>query len=125
MFGRWPVVRSTLLLAGVLTASLLIVAVFIAVGVSSADAPTWDGFAASGLAVGGIGGAVAFAVASLMGIDAPGSFVEETVDRRAVSRTITGALVLGGVYALAAWAMGLAVGPTSPGKPPQPTRTCP
>ncbi|MBO4210522.1 APC family permease, partial [Micromonospora echinofusca] len=45
---------------------------------------------------------------------APGSFVEEAVDRGSVGRaTIGGVLVLGGVYAVAAWAMGVAVGPES------------
>ncbi|WBB93366.1 APC family permease [Verrucosispora sp. WMMC514] len=114
VFGRWPIHRSTRVLTAVLLVSLLIVALFVLAGVGHAAAGglSWEGFDASGLAVGGIGGAVAFCVASLMGIDAPGALVEEAVDRRAVSRaTVVGALVLGGVYAAAAWAMGVAVGP--------------
>ncbi|PZG03138.1 hypothetical protein C1I95_33995 [Micromonospora craterilacus] len=60
---------------------------------------------------------MAFCVASLMGVDAPGSFVEEAIDRRSVGRaTIVGALALGGVYSAVAWAMGLAVGPSSVGE---------
>ncbi|EEP75302.1 hypothetical protein MCAG_05629 [Micromonospora sp. ATCC 39149] len=94
--------------------SLLIVAVFVLAGLGqpAGGGLSWEGFDASGLAVGGIGGAIAFCVAAFMGVDAPGSFVEEATDRRSVSRaTIAGALVLGGVYAAAAWAMGVAVGP--------------
>ncbi|GIJ12165.1 amino acid permease [Micromonospora andamanensis] len=112
--GVRAIVLSTRALAVVLAVSLLVVAVFVVAGVGRpADGGlSWVGFDASGLMVGGVGGAVAFCVAAFTGIDAPGSFVEEAVDRRAVGRaTIVGALVLGGVYAAAAWAMGVAVGP--------------
>ncbi|MEU5553372.1 APC family permease [Micromonospora sp. NPDC047793] len=117
-FGRAPIVRSTWLLAVVLVVSLLLVAVFVLAGVGQASAgDVWAGFDVAGLMVGGIGGAVAFCVASLMGVDAPGSFVEEAVDRRSVGRaSVVGALALGGVYAVAAWAMGVAVGPTAVGE---------
>ncbi|WP_329019838.1 APC family permease [Micromonospora rifamycinica] len=112
--GVRAIVLSTWVLGGVLVVSLLIVGLFVVAGLGSpADgAVSWEGFHASGLAVGGIGGALALCVAAFMGVDAPGSFVEEAVDRRSVSRaTITAVLVLGGVYAVAAWAMGVAVGP--------------
>ncbi len=114
VLGVRAIVLSTRVLATVLAVSLLIVVVFILVGLGqpAEGGLSWDGFNASGLAVSGIGGAVALCVAGFMGVDAPGSFVEEATDRRSVGRaTIAGALVLGGVYAAAAWAMGVAVGP--------------
>ncbi|GAB3090226.1 APC family permease [Micromonospora schwarzwaldensis] len=113
-FGVRAIVLSTRVLTGVLVASLLVVAAFIVAGVGQPanGGLSWAGFDASGLTVGGVGGAVAFCVAAFMGIDAPGSMVEEAVDRRSVGRAAVGAvLVLGGVYALAAWAMSVAVGP--------------
>ncbi|MFF0176053.1 APC family permease [Micromonospora profundi] len=116
VLGVRAIVLSTRVLAAVLTVSLLIIAAFVlaSVGQPAAGGLSWEGFDASGLAVSGIGGAVAFCVAAFMGVDAPGSFVEEAIDRRSVGRaTIGGVVVLGGVYALAAWAMGVAVGPGS------------
>ncbi|MEH1031623.1 APC family permease [Micromonospora profundi] len=116
VLGVRAIVLSTRVLAAVLTVSLLIVAAFVLAGVGqpAVGGLSWEGFDASGLAVSGIGGAVAFCVAAFMGVDAPGSFVEEAIDRRSVGRaTIGGVVVLGGVYALAAWAMGVAVGPGS------------
>ncbi|MEU7802635.1 APC family permease [Micromonospora arborensis] len=113
MLGMRAIVLSTWVLAAVLTISLLIVAAFVLAGLGRPGGGTlsWAGFDASGLAVSGIGGAIAFCVAAFMGIDAPGSFVEEAIDRRSVGRsTIAGVVVLGGVYAVAAWAMGVAVG---------------
>ncbi|QKW13412.1 APC family permease [Verrucosispora sp. NA02020] len=112
--GVRTIVLSTRLLAAVLALSLLIMAVFVLAALTrpTTDTLSWHGFDASGLAVTGIGGAVAFSVASLMGIDAPASFAEETTDRAAISRaTIAAALLLGAVYATAAWAMGVTVGP--------------
>ncbi|QOC89652.1 APC family permease [Micromonospora craniellae] len=119
-FGRAPIVRSTWLLSVVLVVSLLLVAIFVLAGVmgqASTGDVSWAGFEVSGLMVGGIGGAAAFCVASLMGVDAPGSLVEEAIDKRSVNRaSVVGALALGGVYAVAAWAMGVAVGPTVVGE---------
>ncbi|RAO00766.1 hypothetical protein LAH08_03019 [Micromonospora noduli] len=114
VLGVRAIVLSTRVLAVVLAVSLPIVAVFVVAGVGqpAGGEVSWAGFHASGLAVSGIGGAVAFCVAAVMGFDAPGSLVEEAVDRRSVGRaTIGGVLVLGGVYAVAAFAMGVAVGP--------------
>ncbi|MEO3780955.1 APC family permease [Micromonospora sp. B11E3] len=116
VLGVRAIVLSTRVLIAVLAVSLLIMTAFALAGVAqpAGGAPSWEGFDASGLAVSGIGGAVAFCVAAFMGVDAPGSFVEEAVDRRSVSRaTIGGVVVLGGVYAVAAWAMGVAVGPNA------------
>ncbi|WP_433532230.1 APC family permease [Micromonospora sp. CA-263727] len=112
--GVRAIMLSTRLLAVVLAGSLLLVAVFVLAAVTgpAGGAVSWKGFDVSGLAVTGIGGAVAFCVASLMGIDAPASFAEEAVDRHSIGRaTVAGALLLSGVYAVAAWAMGVAVGP--------------
>ncbi|MFY1597346.1 APC family permease [Micromonospora sp. WMMD737] len=114
VLGVRAIMLSIRVLATVLGVSLLVVAVFVLAGLwQPADGEvSWAGFDASGLAVSGIGGAVALCVAAFMGVDAPGSFVEEAIDRRSVSRaTVAAVLVLGGVYALAAWAMGIAVGP--------------
>ncbi|MFG1952418.1 APC family permease [Micromonospora sp. NPDC048830] len=116
VLGVRAVALSTRVLVAVLAVSLLIVTVFVLAGVGEpADGgSSWEGFDASGLAVSGIGGAVAFCVAAFMGVDGVGSFVEEAIDRRSVSRaTIGGVVVLGGVYAVTAWAMGVAVGPQS------------
>ncbi|WP_433533500.1 APC family permease [Micromonospora sp. CA-263727] len=114
VLGVRAIVLSTRVLVAVLAVSFLIVAVFVAAAVRqpAGGGLSWVGFDASGLAVGGIGGAIALCVAAFMGVDAPGSLVEEAVDRRSVGRaTVTGAVVLGLVYAVAAWAMGVAVGP--------------
>ncbi|MFJ6200137.1 APC family permease [Micromonospora sp. NPDC092111] len=112
--GVRAIVLSTWVLGGVLAVSLLLVGLFVVAGLASpADGGvSWEGFDVSGLAVSGIGGAVALCVAAFMGVDVSGSFVEEAVDRRSISRaTITVVVVLGGVYAAASWAMGVAVGP--------------
>lgn len=114
VLGVRAIVLSTRVLAVVLAVSLLIVAVFVLAGLGqpAGGEVSWAGFHVSGLAVSGIGGAVAFCMAGLTGFDAPGSLVEEAVDRRSVGRaTVGGVLVLGGVYAVAAFAMGVAVGP--------------
>ncbi|MFG2059403.1 APC family permease [Micromonospora sp. NPDC048930] len=114
LLGMRAIALSTLVLATVLAASLLVVGVFVLAGLGqpAGGEVSWDGFNASGLAVGGIGGAVALCVAAFMGVDAPASFAEEAVDRRSISQaTIAAVVILGAVYALAAWAMGVAVGP--------------
>jgi amino acid transporter len=73
---------------------------------------TWQGFSTSGLFVSGIGGAVALCLAAVMGVEAPASFAEEARDERAVTRGVfAGVLFLTVVYAGAAFAMGVAVGP--------------
>ncbi|WP_245714637.1 APC family permease [Micromonospora inyonensis] len=116
VLGVRAIALATRVLVVVLVVSLLIVAAFVVAGVGQpADGGlSWEGFDASGLAVGGLGGAVAFCVAAFMGVDGVGSFVEEAIDRRSVSgATVGGLLMLGGVYAVAAWAMGVAVGPRS------------
>ena len=114
VLGVRAIVLSTRVLVAVLAVSLLIVAVFVAGALSqpAGGVVSWAGFEASGLAVSGIGGAVALCVAAFMGVDAAGSFAEEAVDRRSITRAcIGGVAVLGAVYSVAAWAMGVAVGP--------------
>ncbi|WP_432050197.1 APC family permease [Verrucosispora sp. NA02020] len=115
VLGVRAIVLSTRFLVAVLAASLLVVAVFVLAAVARPAGGTlsWAGFDASGLAVSGVGGAVAFCVAAFTGVDAPGSLVEETTDRQSLGRVTVGAVVvLGAVYTLAAWAMGVAVGPS-------------
>lgn len=68
----------------------------------------WD---PSLLAAPGIGGALAFAVAAFIGFETGGAFAEET-SPRAVRRAIFSTLgLLGGLYAVSAWALLVAVGP--------------
>ncbi|MGC4885701.1 APC family permease [Micromonospora sp. DT227] len=113
--GVHTIVTSTRVVAVVLLLSLLVVALFVVAGLG-APAPgggsPWTGFSAAELTVGGVGGACALCVAALMGVDVPGSLGEEATDRGAIYRaTVGGVLLLGAVYAVASWAMGVAVGP--------------
>ncbi|MEU9505382.1 APC family permease [Micromonospora sp. NPDC048170] len=114
VLGVRAIALSTRLLATVLVCSLVIVLAFglSALASPSGGAVSWQGFSVSGLAVGGVGGAVALCLAALMGVDVPGSFAEEAHSGRAVTRAVFGGVFfLTGVYALTAWAMGVAVGP--------------
>lgn len=114
VLGVRAIVVSTRVMATVLAVSLLVVLAFVVAGAGrpAAGGLSWEGFHPSGLAVSGVGGALALCVAAFMGVEAPGSFIEEAVDRRSISRAMVGGvLVLGVVYAAAAWAMGVAVGP--------------
>lgn len=64
------------------------------------------------LLVPGIGGVVAFCAASFVGYESAAVYSEESRSPQAVSRAAYSALILLGVlYALAAWAMAVAVGP--------------
>ncbi|RKN50621.1 APC family permease [Micromonospora endolithica] len=105
---------STALLATVLAGSLVIVVLFTtsAMSAPATGSLSWEGFSISGLGAGGIGGAVALCLAALMGVDAPASFSEESRDERGVTRAVfASVLLLTLVYAVAAWAMGVAAGP--------------
>ena len=114
VIGVRGIALSTRLLATVLVLSLVVVLMF---GTASlidpgAGAITWSGFSPSGLFVSGIGGAVAFCLAALMGVEAPASFAEEANDDHAVTNSVFfGVCFLAVVYAGTAWAMGVAVGP--------------
>ncbi|MEU1860476.1 APC family permease [Micromonospora aurantiaca (nom. illeg.)] len=113
--GVHTIVTSTRVVAAVLLLSLLVVALFVVAGLGEPAAgggSPWAGFSVAQLTVGGVGGACALCVAALMGFDVPGSLGEEATDRGAIYRaTVGGVLLLGGVYAVASWAMGVAVGP--------------
>lgn len=114
LLGVRAIATSTRLLATILIVSLVVVLVFDIASISGSEAgsATWDGFAPSGLFVGGIGGAIALCLAAFMGVDAPASFSEEASESSAVTRSVfAGILTLAVVYCTAAWAMGLAVGP--------------
>jgi len=67
-----------------------------------------------GLAVAGVGGALAFVVASFVGFEGGPDYAEETADAgRAVPRSIYLTVAFtGGLYAVSAWALSVAVGPT-------------
>jgi amino acid transporter len=114
LLGVRAIALSTRLLATILVLSLLVVLIFDVSSLvgSQAGADTWQGFSVSGLFTGGIGGAIALCLAAFMGVESPASFSEEASEDTAVTRSVfSGILMLALVYSLAAWAMGLAVGP--------------
>jgi amino acid transporter len=114
IFGVRAIALSTRLLATVLVLSLIVVLLFDTASLMDPGAGVvdWSGFDPSGLFVSGIGGAAALCLAALMGVEAPASFAEESNDDRAVTTSVfAGVLFLSIVYAVAAWAMGIAVGP--------------
>jgi amino acid transporter len=77
---------------------------------------TVTGFAPAQLLGGGwasVGGVLAFGVAAFIGYESPASYVEETRTPTAVVRAgFAGVGFLGVLYAVAAWAVGLAYGST-------------
>lgn len=114
LLGVRAIALSTRLLATILIVSLLMVLIFVVSSVIGSDAgsSTWDGFSPSGLFAGGIGGAIALCLAAFMGVESPASFSEEASEDGAVTRSVfAGILTLALVYCVAAWAMGVAVGP--------------
>lgn len=113
VLGVRAIAVSTRLLAVVLIVSLLVILVFVvAAMIDPARGLTWEGFSPSGLFVSGIGGAAALTVAAFMGVETPASFAEETVDQDAVKTSVrSGVWFLALVYSLAAFAMGVGVGP--------------
>ena len=114
VLGVRAITLTTGVLATVLIFSVLVVLVFTA---SSAVDPgaggiSWQGYDPGGLFAPGIGGALALTVAAFMGFEVPGVLGEEAVERGMVTRSVfLGALFLAGAYSIAAWAMGVAVGP--------------
>jgi amino acid transporter len=96
---------------------LIIVGAVIAAGVSHPAAGlTLTGFAPAqmlGQGWAGVGGVLAFGVAAFIGYESPASYVEETRSPTAVVRAgLAGLAFLGVLYAVAAWAVGVAYGPT-------------
>lgn len=110
--GSTGVARSTAVLSLVLAASFLVVIAYVVAAINfPADGYNPDGFSAAGL-TGGVGGAAAYALASLMGFEAGASFSEEARTPDGPGMAVTGALAgLVCTYAVAAWAVGVAVGP--------------
>ena len=116
--GVRSVAISTRLLAVILILSFLVVALFDVAAISNpaGGSLSADGFKFSAWAVSGVGGAAALSLAALMGFEAAASFSEEARARVAPARAVFIALgVLVGVYAVTAWAMGIAVGPQQVG----------
>jgi amino acid transporter len=114
VFGVRDIVVSVRLLAVVLAASLLIVGLFVLAALAhpAGGSLTFEGFAPGNLAVTGVGGACALCVAAMSGYDTSGSYAEEARNGASPSRAmIATAGFLTAVYAVAAWAMGVAVGP--------------
>ncbi|GAA2567258.1 APC family permease [Winogradskya consettensis] len=113
-FGSSGITRSTVVLSLVLAVSVLVVVMFVIAAVQNPALPgnyNPDGFSTAGL-TGGIGGAAAYVLASLMGFEAGASFSEEARTPRGPGRSVSVALlVLVVVYAVVAWAVGVAVGP--------------
>jgi amino acid transporter len=111
--GVRAIALTTGVLATVLVLSLVVILFF---GTASLIDPAeggsvWQGYSASGLLTSGSGVALALTVAAFMGVESPASFAEEAMDEGAVTRSVfTGVLTLAGVYSVAAWAMGVAVG---------------
>jgi amino acid transporter len=101
------------LLVGLLLAQ---VAVLVLVDVTAlrhpADGVSVVGFTPGAMLVDGVGGAVAFAVAALIGgFDTPATFGEEARHRHTVARaSLVALLFLGGLYAVTAWTLAVGVG---------------
>ncbi len=112
LFGSSGIARSTVVLSFVLAVSVLIVVLFVIAAVQNPAAGyNPDGFSTAGL-TGGVGGAAAYVLASLMGFEAGASFSEEARTPGGPGRSVTAALtVLVLVYAVTSWAVGVAVGP--------------
>ncbi|MDT5040301.1 MAG: hypothetical protein QOE51_1286 [Actinoplanes sp.] len=112
--GVRSVAISTRLLGTILVLSFIVLALFdfAAVAHPANGALSAEGFKIAELAKSGVGGAAAYCLAALMGFEAAASFSEEARSRVAPARAVFISLgVLVGVYALSAWAMGVAVGP--------------
>ncbi len=112
--GVRAVTLSTRLLGTILVLSLLVVALFdlAAIGHPADGFVTFDGFAPANLFVTGVGGTLALCLAAFVGFEAPASFSEEARSSALVTRAVFAAAgFLGALYAVTAWAMGIAVGP--------------
>ncbi|MFI5497140.1 APC family permease [Actinoplanes sp. NPDC051859] len=104
---------STWVMAVVLCASLLVIVLFVAAAVvEPAQGLRWSGFDVGGLFAGGAGAAAALTMAAFVGVETPASHGEEVVDEQVVTRSVRAGIVsLAVLYAVAAFAMGVAVGP--------------
>jgi amino acid transporter len=114
-FGAVALTTNVTVIAVGVAVQLVIVGVVIGVGLfHPATSVGLTGFAPSRLLAGGwagVGGVLAFGVAAFIGYESPASYVEETRTPTAVVRGgFAGLGFLGVLYAVAAWAVGLAYG---------------
>lgn len=102
------------LLGAVLAVEVLVILLFIGVSFANpaGDSVSFAPLSPGNLLVPGIGGVVAFCAASFVGYESAAVYSEESRSPQAVSRAAYSALILlGALYALAAWALAVAVGP--------------
>ncbi|MET7969617.1 APC family permease [Micromonospora sp. NPDC005305] len=102
------------LLGAVLAAEVVVILLFVLTSFThpAGGSVSFAPLAPGNLLVPGIGGVVAFCAASFVGYESAAVYSEEARSPQAVSRAAYSALILLGVlYALAAWAMAVAVGP--------------
>lgn len=121
VFTLRGITASTKLLSGIFIASLVIVLLFdyAALNHPASGHLSSTGFATAGL-TGGIGGGIAYAIASLMGFELPGAFNEEKTSQASIRKAVYIALgVLMGIYALTAYAVlnAAAAGEITPNTP--------
>ncbi|KAB1901740.1 APC family permease [Micromonospora sp. AMSO31t] len=102
------------LLGAVLAVEVVVILLFVLTSFThpAGGSVSFAPLAPGNLLVPGIGGVVAFCAASFVGYESAAVYSEEARSPQAVSRAAYSALILLGVlYALAAWAMAVAVGP--------------
>ncbi|MGY0007652.1 APC family permease, partial [Micromonospora sp. I033] len=102
------------LLGAVLAVEVAVILLFVLISFThpAGGSVSFVPLAPGNLLVPGIGGVVAFCAASFVGYESAAVYSEESRSPQAVSRAAYSALILLGVlYALAAWAMAVAVGP--------------
>lgn len=106
-FGVRGIAAAAVFLSIIFAASLLVVVLFDSTALShpAGGALTTDGLTVAGL-TGGIGGGIAYVIASLMGFELPGAFTEESRTSAAPGRAVFIALaVLVGIYTVTAYAV--------------------
>lgn len=112
--GVRPVAVSSWVLIVSLAVALFIIGALIVAAVNHPFGGhlSWEGFRWRALAVGGVASAFVMCVASVMGFDGVLTFSTEAVHQNGPRRAMIGGLLtLGVVYALMAWAVGVANGP--------------
>ena len=115
MLGVRPIVVSSWLLGISLAIAAIFIGLLIIAGISHpADSSvSWTGFTWHALMVGSLAPALVMCVASPLGFDAAQSFSTEAVHPEGPRRAQRAALAILGVgYAILAWAIGLANGPS-------------
>ena len=104
------------LIAAVLAAELAVIVLFDLVAFTHPADPGpaawWAGWRPDLLATGGVGGVLAFGIAGFLGFETTAAFAEEALSPRSVASATRASLgFLGVFYAVAAWALLVAVGP--------------